>query len=226
MRISVSAAVVCALFALQVTCAHGSALSPEVMEASGSFPSVASGNLVDRRSLATTGCGDGYISGSLSLTYNAVTSLDCSWTSTCDKWTYEVTLSVTAGDYIQVVYATGDTCSSTVKNLWTEAYASSTGSIQTSGTLQSSSTRTCLGLTCQTASGCVSTYSKLQLTCTTETDTLSDAVIAGIVIGCIVAVALSIVACAWCCKCCCFQRKEQPAQPAVVMMQPGYVMPK
>ena len=224
MRISVSAAVICALFALQVTCAHGSALSPEVIEASGSLLSSPE---VDRRSLATTGCGDGYISGSSSLSYNEIDTQDCRWTSTCDKWTYEVTLSVTAGDYIQLVYATGDSCSSTVQNLWTEAYASSTGSIQTSGTLQSSSTRTCLGLTCQTASGCVSTYSKLQLTCTTETDdTLSDAVIAGIVIGCIVAVALSIVACAWCCKCCCFQRKEQPAQPAVVMMQPGYVMPK
>ena len=223
MRLSVFAAVVCALFALQVTCAHGSALSPEVMEASGSLLSSPE---VDRRSLATTGCGDGYISGSNSDSYNEITTQDCMWTSTCDKWTYEVTLSVTAGDYVQLGYATGDTCSSTDTNLWTEVLASLTGNVQTSGTLSSSSTRTCLGLICQTLSGCVYTYSKLQLTCTTETDTLSDAVIAGIVIGCIVAVALSIVACAWCCKCCCFQRKEQPAQPGVVMMQPGYVMPK
>jgi hypothetical protein len=93
MRLSISAAVVCALFALQVTCAHGFALSPEVIEASGSLLSSPE---VDRRSLAATGCGDGYISGSLSITYNKISSIDCSWTSTCDKWTYEVTLSITA----------------------------------------------------------------------------------------------------------------------------------
>ena len=223
MRISVSAAVVCALFALQVTCAHGSALSPEVMEASGSFPSVASGNLVDRRSLATTGCGDGYISGSLSLTYNDATSLDCSWTSTCDKWTYEVTMSITAADYVTTGIATGSTCDSSDSSLYTVVIPSTTGSVESSGTLSSSTARTCLGFVCDTASGCVFSISKLQLTCTTETDALSAGVIAGIVIGCIVALALSIVACAWYCKCCCFKRKEHSA---VVMMQPAYVMPK
>ena len=223
MLLSVFAAVVCALFALQVTCAHGSALSPEVMEASGSLLSSPE---VDRRSLATTGCGDGYISGSLSTTYNSISSLDCSWTSTCDKWTYEVTLSITAGDYVTTGYATGSTCDSSDRSLYTVLNPSTTGSVESSGTLSSSTARTCLGLLCNTASGCVFSYSKLQLTCTTETDTLDAGVIAGIVIGCIVAVALSIVACAWCCKCCCFQRKEQPAQPGVVMMQPGYVMPK
>jgi hypothetical protein len=41
-----------------------------------------------------------------------------------------------------------------------------------------------------------------------------------------VGLTLLIVACAWCCKCCCFQRKVQPAQPGVVMMQPAYVLPK
>ena len=127
-------------------------------------------------------------------------------------------------DYVIVGYATGGSCDSTDTNLWTEILGSSTGSIETSGTLSSSSTRTCLALLCNTASGCVFSYSKLQLTCTTETyDTLSDAVIAGIVIGCIVAVALSIVACAWCCKCCCFQQKVDLSQPQIVVTQP--VMP-
>ena len=174
MRLSISAAVVCALFALQVTCAHGFALSPEVIEASGSLLSPE----VDRRSLATTGCGDGYLSGSGSLNSAEMNILDCS-----------------------------------------------TGNVEVSGTLSSTSTRTCIWILCLSASGCVYT-AKVQLTCTTETTTLDAGVIAGIVIGCIVAVALSIVACAWCCKCCCFKRKVQPAQPGVVMMQPAYVLPK
>ena len=55
---------------------------------------------------------------------------------------------------------------------------------------------------------------------------LNAGLVAGIVIGCTVGLTLLIVACAWCCKCCCFKRKVQPAQPGVVMMQPAYVMPK
>jgi hypothetical protein len=51
-------------------------------------------------------------------------------------------------------------------------------------------------------------------------------VIAAFAISGVVVLVLSIIACAWCCKCCCFKRKEHPAQPGVVMMQPGYVMPK
>ena len=226
MRLSISAAVVCALFALQVTCAHGFALSPEVIEASGSLLSPE----VDRRSLATTGCGDGYLSGSGSLNSAEMNILDCSWPSTCDKWTYEVTLSITAGDYVQILVATGDTCAAAADGsvdttLGTEVLGSATGNVEVSGTLSSTSTRTCNWILCLSASGCVYT-AKVQLTCTTETTTLDAGVIAGIVIGCIVAVALSIVACAWCCKCCCFKRKVQPAQPGVVMMQPAYVMPK
>jgi len=53
---------------------------------------------------------------------------------------------------------------------------------------------------------------------------LNAGLVAGIVIGCTVGLTLLIVACAWCCKCCCFKRKVQPAQPGVVMMQPGHVM--
>ena len=55
---------------------------------------------------------------------------------------------------------------------------------------------------------------------------LNAGLVAGIVIGCTVGLTLLIVACAWCCKCCCFKRKVQPAQPGVVMMQPAYVLPK
>uniref|UniRef100_A0A6U0GRW8 Uncharacterized protein n=1 Tax=Micromonas pusilla TaxID=38833 RepID=A0A6U0GRW8_MICPS len=53
---------------------------------------------------------------------------------------------------------------------------------------------------------------------------LNAGLVAGIVIGITVGLTLLIVACAWCCKCCCFKRKVQPAQPGVVMMQPGHVM--
>ena len=226
MRLSISAAVVCALFALQVTCAHGFALSPEVIEASGSLLSPE----VDRRSLATTGCGDGYLSGSGSLNSAEMNILDCSWPSTCDKWTYELTMSITAGD-MKIVAASGDTCApladgSYDTSLWTEIRPPSTGNVEVSGTLSSTSSRNCFAVVCWISASCVYTFSKFQLTCTTETTTLDAGVIAGIVIGCIVAVALSIVACAWCCKCCCFKRKVQPAQPGVVMMQPAYVMPK
>ena len=54
---------------------------------------------------------------------------------------------------------------------------------------------------------------------------LTPVVIAAFVVAGVLAVVLSIIACAWCCKCCCFKRKELAAQQ-VVMMQPGYVMPK
>ena len=50
---------------------------------------------------------------------------------------------------------------------------------------------------------------------------LTPVVIAAFVVAGVVGLTLSIVACAWCCKCCCFKRKVQPAQPGVVMMQPG-----
>ena len=143
-----------------------------------------------------------------------------------------MTLSITAGDYVQILVATGDTCAAADDgNIGgyitraTEVLGSATGNVEVSGTLSSTSTRTCNWILCLSASGCVYT-AKVQLTCTTETTTLDAGVIAGIVIGCIVAVALSIVACAWCCKCCCFKRKVQPAQPGVVMMQPAYVLPK
>ena len=144
-----------------------------------------------------------------------------------------MTLSITAGDYVQILVATGDTCAAADDgNIGgditraTEVLGSATGNVEVSGTLSSTSSRNCFAVVCWISASCVYTFSKFQLTCTTETTTLDAGVIAGIVIGCIVAVALSIVACAWCCKCCCFKRKVQPAQPGVVMMQPAYVLPK
>ena len=47
--------------------------------------------------------------------------------------------------------------------------------------------------------------------------------IVGIVIACVVVIAVSIVACCWCCKCGCFKPKTPTAPPAQVVMvpQPG-----
>jgi hypothetical protein len=177
MRLSVSAAVICALFALQVTCAHGFQLSPEVMETSGSFPSVASVNSDDRRSDLSAAAWLACVQASPGYDASAATNtivLECGAleVKVSSGWC-TLDAEYTSGS---TVYSPGDYC-------WADK-----------GT-----------------SHCCET---------------NDGAIAGIVIGCIVGLTLSIVACAWCCKCCCFKRKEQPAQPGVVMMQPGYVMPK
>ena len=55
---------------------------------------------------------------------------------------------------------------------------------------------------------------------------LTPIVFAAFVVAGVVVLVLSIIACAWCRKCCCFKGKVKPAQPAVVMTQPAYVMPK
>ena len=178
MRLSVSAAVICALLALQVTCAHGFQLSPEVMETSGSFPSVASGNSDDRRSdlsavawLACVVASPGYdasaATDTIVLSCGALElKVSSGWCTLDEVYTIEGGSQYSADDYCWADKGTSHCCKT------------------------------------------------------------NDGAIAGIVIGCVVGLTLSIVACAWCCKCCCFKRKEQPAQPGVVMMQPGYVMPK
>ena len=172
MRLSVSAAVICALFALQVTCAHGFQLSPEVMETSGSFPSVASVNSDDRRS------------------------------------------DLSIADWAACIIASPGYDAATANDIY----------VSECGTLQNEKGTWCYLDTAYEAlsAGNYCSANKGDSYCC-ETN---DGAIAGIVIGCVVGLTLSIIACAWCCKCCCFKRKEQPAQPGVVMMQPGYVMPK